>query len=991
MANGEGNQENQSSVITESVINELRQMNNNKENTRERYTQIMGSLSNTVSSSIDRVKNVYTGTVDYFSSLSSKISEKFGDATQYISDGFSKISETFSSIANDILGPQMELIQEVSGLFSGIKSMFGGVFSAITGGGREEERQAESQEQTAESVSKLTREATTSGTIYTQLTDIPATLREWLSKIYSAMKQDDQTIRQLNESNQRNVQQMSSLTGYFEAEEKEEFRQGIGEQNIGSILADPGILAEMLVQSLGPVFTALGTALSATLTAVIGGALGGIAARVKAQFQAFYTAFVYPVQRFISGLRNLRFIQTIGTFLSEMRYVGNFLERVRSAFSYVGTFFTRIVDLFRYIGQWANIVTQGFVAAGQFGRILARVVQVFKFVATKLFLPINILLGLIDFIEGFTSTQGTLVEKIKAGLQEVVQGLIGFPVKLLGWVVDWLLGLVGVEIEGGVASHAMDIINRTVGLIIDYFLAPITAIRNFVQGFQTGEGNFLQKISNGIQQAITSIIRIPVSFIGWMINNIAGWFGYDLEATKVIMEKIKAFMDTLFAPIKWLAGAIGDMTTAVIDAAQFLGIIEGIKTTIISVFDLILSPFKIIWDSLQLLWNLLTGDFAGAAGELSQIFDEVKGMFVSLFNYITWPFRVFIYNPIKSLIDWFTSDAGGEVSIFDSLMNLASSFFSTIGTILKYSTPIGWVYMGIKKLWDLLSGQTEGGFISTVIDYVKWAFSGIQSLIMNYTPIGWLYTGIKSLWNLLTGQNENGFISTVIGYIQSIFSGFKSLILNYTPLGWLYTGMQQLWSWLTSGEEETSIIGEVMNKLKQIPSMIKDWIISMIPGAEMFTQAAGAVGDAAAGAWNTVTSWFGGGEEQGQQDQGGPRNSYRGGGIIPETGKYKLHEDEIVVPQKVSREILDSPGTGREATAQQGQQIENLKSYIQKQSEQINSLIQMYNNLSNTIQESIGNFQITQNQKTERVPQDAPPDEIEQIGILLNNKNWGVG
>ena len=50
--------------------------------------------------------------------------------------------------------------------------------------------------------------------------------------------------------------------------------------------------------------------------------------------------------------------------------------------------------------------------------------------------PLTILLGVIDFIRGFVSTEGTMAEKIKGGLVKVVDGLIGLPVKLFGWIAD---------------------------------------------------------------------------------------------------------------------------------------------------------------------------------------------------------------------------------------------------------------------------------------------------------------------------------------------------------------------------------------------------------------------------------------------------------------------------------------------------------------------------------------------------------------------------
>lgn len=66
---------------------------------------------------------------------------------------------------------------------------------------------------------------------------------------------------------------------------------------------------------------------------------------------------------------------------------------------------------------------------------------------TRFFQPI---ISVIQFIKGFISEEGTIIDKIKNGLMFVVKDLIELPARLVGWISDNILNFLGMEVsEGG--------------------------------------------------------------------------------------------------------------------------------------------------------------------------------------------------------------------------------------------------------------------------------------------------------------------------------------------------------------------------------------------------------------------------------------------------------------------------------------------------------------------------------------------------------------
>jgi len=93
-----------------------------------------------------------------------------------------------------------------------------------------------------------------------------------------------------------------------------------------------------------------------------------------------------------------------------------------------------------------------------------------KFGFTKLFWPLQIILSTIDFIKGFMDTEGTIYEKIKGGIENVIIKFLEFPAKLLGGMWEWFqvnfLDKDPASIEQGAAAKSIiEGIGKTVKMI----------------------------------------------------------------------------------------------------------------------------------------------------------------------------------------------------------------------------------------------------------------------------------------------------------------------------------------------------------------------------------------------------------------------------------------------------------------------------------------------------------------------------------------------
>ena len=250
--------------------------------------------------------------------------------------------------------------------------------------------------------------------------------------------------------------------------------------------------------------------------------------------------------------------------------------------------------------------------------------------------PLTILLGVIDFIKGFMTTEGSIIDKIKGGLIGAIKGFIEFPVKVIGWIADKILGLFGVEIKGGAGNAMMKGLMWVVSKALDVILWPF---RMLYKGFKM--------------------------IIDFFSSSKEG------EEGPGILDKIKEYailgLKIVFAPY-YLAykgiKKIIDFFSSSKEGEEGPGILDKLIDASKQALYFITWPYRMLYKGLIWLVGKATEFAASDTGQ--SVLDTIIDMSKQAIDFITWPYRM-LYKGIKKIIDWFATSEGGEPSILDQL------------------------------------------------------------------------------------------------------------------------------------------------------------------------------------------------------------------------------------------------------------------------------------------------------------------------------------
>ena len=180
--------------------------------------------------------------------------------------------------------------------------------------------------------------------------------------------------------------------------------------------------------------------------------------------------------------------------------------------------------------------------------------------------PLTILLGVIDFIKGFMTTEGSIIDKIKGGLIGAIKGFIEFPVKVIGWIADKILGLFGVEIKGGAGNAMMKGLMWVVSKALDVILWPFRMlykgfkmIIDFFSSSKEGEEGpgILDKLIDASKQAlyfITWPYRMLYKGLIWLVGKATEFAASDTgqSVLDTIIDMSKQAIDFITWPYRML-------------------------------------------------------------------------------------------------------------------------------------------------------------------------------------------------------------------------------------------------------------------------------------------------------------------------------------------------------------------------------------------------------------------------------------------------------
>lgn len=184
-------------------------------------------------------------------------------------------------------------------------------------------------------------------------------------------------------------------------------------------------------------------------------------------------------------------------------------------FGMLGAAFTGLVSVIPAIGAaFSSLLT----AAGPF--------------LTALGIIYAAVMGIIGFVEGFTSTEGSMGDKIIGGLKKAIEKILYFPVQIIGWVGEKLFGL-----EEGLGDRLMGRIMPVIEGIIDVIGVVIDPVIEYLKVFWEGI------------KSLFSVIGDAFSLMGNIIDGIMSLFSGDTKGFKESMVKAWDDVKSLFTNI----------------------------------------------------------------------------------------------------------------------------------------------------------------------------------------------------------------------------------------------------------------------------------------------------------------------------------------------------------------------------------------------------------------------------------------------------------
>lgn len=235
-------------------------------------------------------------------------------------------------------------------------------------------------------------------------------------------------------------------------------------------------------------------------------------------------------------------IRAVSFILKTFKAIGNGFKRVGNFFSRMGTFFTNLKN--------SKFFKNAPKLLGNIGKIVG-----------KLFLPITaIYYAFQGILKGF-NTEGTIMEKLEAGLKETWTGLVAFFIDLPKWLLGKIVGIFNKE--KGTAILDFNTKEWLGNLSEKLFFGPSRAIRKFIgdkaSAATASIGNFFSDFSF-------------TEFFQNIVNKVTGFFSrigeFLSNAMDAAIEKVLSIGDAISNFIKSILRAgLPDPTASLFSVA----------------------------------------------------------------------------------------------------------------------------------------------------------------------------------------------------------------------------------------------------------------------------------------------------------------------------------------------------------------------------------------------------------------------------------------
>lgn len=309
-----------------------------------------------------------------------------------------------------------------------------------------------------------------------------------------------------------------------------------------------GIRSAMpFIKDMGKIFKSVGTfgsAMMLAMTRFFTGMLAPIKALTRVEAPKFATTFfktgAAAFARFFKPMNDFFKIFTgiVTPLTRQLNVAGKMVAPMKNLKlgTSIGRFFAALKPL-KLIGDTLGAVAKAFAGIG---RVLGR-----------FFLPITIIMGLIDGIKGATGAldqykDASIVEKIFVGLMGaiggILKGLVGIPLDLLKSLIGWIAGKLGMDgVQEFLSSFSFaDMIQTLFDTIIHGVMGFIDKIRTAIS--EVGVGGLIKNAMVELLKIFKKIVTFPHAVAAGAVGAIKGAF----NPSKSAMEGFKEGFEKVF-------------------------------------------------------------------------------------------------------------------------------------------------------------------------------------------------------------------------------------------------------------------------------------------------------------------------------------------------------------------------------------------------------------------------------------------------------------
>jgi len=287
------------------------------------------------------------------------------------------------------------------------------------------------------------------------------------------------------------------------------------------------------------------------LVSLVGMAAGAVAGMVALQFKPFIWVTKTLTQSIWGVVSKFEIVKktisTISTFFSG-------IATKLSALPKVGGIFANLIKWGSDIGGTLSKVLTWFKGLSRFVGIF---VKTFTFGLSKLAVPLQVIVSVIDFFKGWSkSTKDTLVGKLGDALRAVIEGFFKIPLTVIGWVFDKIFGTKG---SGKKMMDALIWVFDKLWGIVEWVSNKVTTSISFITKnwyklnpiYWIYKGLFL--IGEKLWKAFTDtdVAKLAKEFF---IDPIVELFGKIKEAILGVWKNVKG---SKLNPVNWFSGDKG--------------------------------------------------------------------------------------------------------------------------------------------------------------------------------------------------------------------------------------------------------------------------------------------------------------------------------------------------------------------------------------------------------------------------------------------------